>query len=471
MSPTKISIKGKIFTLFVLTIVVVLGGLYWKTYQSRLEKMELYNSALDQISQGCYDEAISILKPLGMFQDATRYITYSEAMLLIEEEKYPDARELLSQLGDFNESDQLLTEIDHYITELNEKDPLYQAATLLYNEKKYHEALVIFQQLGEYKDSQNYASICNIILNRLMQSNTISAGIQFSAGITQNGTVVFSGKNFDGISEIEEWTDIVSISANNEIFMGLKSDGTVVTSKREADYKYRIDTSDWSNIIAISAGEQYVVGLRANGTLTAQGIDGYGETDIDSWKDIVCIDTGWQHTVGLDKHGTIYITGFNSEKLLAEIHEQQDQWNDIISIATGGSTGYGNAGRGHVVALKRDGTVVAVGDNEFGQCNVGNWHDIIAISAGDYHTVGLQKDGTVVTTQTIESFPDSYSEITRWNNMVSISAGYGFTIGLQEDGTVKSAGLNKDGQGNVSDWTNIIHRDEWLLLLENNSPE
>lgn len=34
------------------------------------------------------------------------------------------------------------------------------------------------------------------------------------------------------------------------------------------------------------------------------------------------------------------------------------------------------AGRRHTIGLKSDGTVVAVGDNEFGQCNVNDWRDI-----------------------------------------------------------------------------------------------
>ena len=48
------------------------------------------------------------------------------------------------------------------------------------------------------------------------------------------------------------------------------------------------------------------------------------------------------------------------------------------------------------MGLKRDGTVVAVGYNEDGQCDVSSWTDIVAVSAGDSHTVGLKADGTVV---------------------------------------------------------------------------
>ena len=55
-----------------------------------------------------------------------------------------------------------------------------------------------------------------------------------------------------------------------------------------------------------------------------------------------------------------------------------------------------SAGCFYTVGLKKDGTVVAVGGNGKGQCNVSGWKDIIAVSAGEYHTVGLKKDGTVV---------------------------------------------------------------------------
>ncbi|MBT2282536.1 RCC1 repeat protein [Paenibacillus polymyxa] len=34
------------------------------------------------------------------------------------------------------------------------------------------------------------------------------------------------------------------------------------------------------------------------------------------------------------------------------------------------------AGRRHTVALKSDGTVTAVGDNDYGQCDVSGWSNI-----------------------------------------------------------------------------------------------
>ena len=62
-----------------------------------------------------------------------------------------------------------------------------------------------------------------------------------------------------------------------------------------------------------------------------------------------------------------------------------------------------SAGSNHTVGLKSDGAVVAVGWNKYGQCDVADWRDIVAVSAGPYHTVGLKSDGTVVATKFIES--------------------------------------------------------------------
>ncbi|MBW7452941.1 chromosome condensation regulator, partial [Paenibacillus sepulcri] len=44
-----------------------------------------------------------------------------------------------------------------------------------------------------------------------------------------------------------------------------------------------------------------------------------------------------------------------------------NDWRDIVAVAAGWRLSVG---------LKSDGTVVAVGDNEYGQCDVGGWRGI-----------------------------------------------------------------------------------------------
>ena len=104
---------------------------------------------------------------------------------------------------------------------------------------------------------------------------------------------------------------------------------------------------------------------------------------------------------------------------------------------------------GHTVGLKKDGTVVAVGYNGDGQCDVSGWKDIIAVSAGYYHTVGLKKDGTVVAAGRNDS---GQCDVSGWKDIIAVSAGEGHTIGLKADGTVVAVGNNSDGKCNVDGW-------------------
>jgi alpha-tubulin suppressor-like RCC1 family protein len=55
-----------------------------------------------------------------------------------------------------------------------------------------------------------------------------------------------------------------------------------------------------------------------------------------------------------------------------------------------------DGGHLHTAGLKSDGIVVAAGLNNYGQCNVGNWTDIVQVSAGFGYIVGLKSGGTVV---------------------------------------------------------------------------
>ena len=55
------------------------------------------------------------------------------------------------------------------------------------------------------------------------------------------------------------------------------------------------------------------------------------------------------------------------------------------------------AGVYHSLALKTDGTVVAWGDNDNGECTVpAGLSGVVAVAAGDAHSLALKSDGTVV---------------------------------------------------------------------------
>ena len=98
-------------------------------------------------------------------------------------------------------------------------------------------------------------------------------------------------------------------------------------------------------------------------------------------------------------------------------------------------------GRNHTVGLKTDGTVVAVGSNEYGQCNVSGWRNIIAVAAGEYYTVGLKADGTVVAVGRNDKY---CCGVQFWRGIVEISAGMDYTVGLNTDGNLEDAGGRND---------------------------
>ena len=159
------------------------------------------------------------------------------------------------------------------------------------------------------------------------------------------------------------------------------------------------------------------------------------------------------HTVGLKADGTVVAVGYNNEGQC-----DVSGWTDIVAVV---------ADSWYTVGLKADGTVVAVGYNENGQCDVSDWTDIVAIAAGGNHTVGLKSDGTVVAAGNND---DGQCYVDGWTDIVAIAAdcfwitddttGYmhlgRITVGLKADGTVVAEGNLAYDLSDVSDWTDIV---------------
>lgn len=158
---------------------------------------------------------------------------------------------------------------------------------------------------------------------------------------------------------------------------------------------------------------------------------------------IIAVSAGANHTVGLRSDGTVVATGSNEDG-------QCDvaAWTDIVAI---------DAGRYATVGLKSDGTVVLSGYESYRYNDAKHWRDISAISLGgllgEIHLVGLRKDGTVVATGENAL---RQCNVSKWKNISAVSAGLHFTVGLKKDGTVVATGDNGYGQCNVGKWSDIV---------------
>ena len=73
----------------------------------------------------------------------------------------------------------------------------------------------------------------------------------------------------------------------------------------------------------------------------------------------------------------------------------------------------------HTVGLKSDGTVVAVGDNENGQCDVSGWTDIIQVAAGSVTRWGLRLMALWSPWETTKKQCD----VGGWTDIVQVAAG------------------------------------------------
>jgi hypothetical protein len=121
------------------------------------------------------------------------------------------------------------------------------------------------------------------------------------------------------------------------------------------------------------------------------------------------------------------------------------------------------AGYYHSLALKADGTVIAWGDNRYGQTNspVG-LTNVVAVASGAYHNLALKADGTVVawgagTNNALAPNSGQAMVPAGLTNVVAVAAGFLHSLALKADGTMVAWGSNSYGQTNVPvDLTNGV---------------
>ena len=342
---------------------------------------------------------------------------------------------------------------------LSPEEEAYLQAEALLEEGKLGEAAIAFGKLSGFSDARERSFK---IWDKITVRETISAGRGHTVGLKADGTVIAVGDNADDQCNTNSWTNIVAVSAGWNHTIGLKEDGTVIATGNNEDGQ--CDVENWIDIVMISAGIHYTLGLRADGTVIAVGKNDRDQHDVSNWTNIVMIAAGGYHSVGLMSDGSVVAVGgkdiedsSNYKYDCGQTHVSD--WTDIVIIA---------AGSQHTVGLKSDGSIIAVGRNVYGQCNIENWNNIVSLCAGDSHTVGLKADGTVcvagTNTTTLDELMKKYGagtykggrcDVGDWSDIIAISADK-HTVGLKSDGTVLAVGDNPYGQCDVEDWTDIM---------------
>ncbi|MEN6472243.1 MAG: hypothetical protein ABFC62_12320 [Clostridiaceae bacterium] len=203
-----------------------------------------------------------------------------------------------------------------------------------------------------------------------------------------------------------------------------------------------------TNRFTVACGNRHVAYIRPDGSLGGVGSDLYGQLSFEGSAGVVRdLAAGYAHTVLLLQDGSVRATKILSPSG-AEPYDygQSDvgNWKNVIAI---------EAGWVHTVALLSDGTVLAAGDNAHGQCDVSAWRDVVEVAAGGWNTAALITDGRVLV-----AGDNEYGQCDLdWSGetIVHIAVGRQFVAGLRADGTVIAAGRNLQHQLEVSGWSNI----------------
>lgn len=348
--------------------------------------------------------AIKVAKPMR---------AYAQACSNMDKGKYDEAISTFEALGDYKNSENLLLETKH------------SKATELFKNGDYNQAILVYTELDGYRDSnRRIGELIGI------KKDSIAVGTNHTVAIKSIGRVVATGDNSFGQCNVEGWDNIVSVVAGANHTVGLDKDGNVFATGDNSHNQCNV--SDWRGITAVQAGDTFTVGLKNDGTLVFTGYVGNDAT-VNAYKSLSnvskissCVNT----TVCLLNDGTVYsisngimaeipalksavdiacgktfVAGISAENMLVttgkkiEIPENQLK-NQIQYIQAGEDKLYVvnekrkvytttdelldlqgalmvAVGTNHSVAYMSDGTVKAVGDNSFGQCDVEQWGDIL----------------------------------------------------------------------------------------------
>lgn len=325
----------------------------------------------------------------------------------------------------------------------------YNEAVDFFKNKEYGKAAIAFAKLGDFRDAREISfRIWDVVADRRF----IDSGHMHTVGVKADGTVVSVGSSSDGRTDVGSLADVVAITAGQFHTIALHADGTVSALGDIGRNTCEVD--DWTNIVQVLSytGRTFaggIFGLKSDGTLVAT----HDLNEMAEWHDLIAFDFG----IGLKSDGTVI--------QVKNPYFDVTHWNNITAIS--------RSGAGHIIGLKSDGTVMATGVHYNGtacDCDVSEWNDIIAVSAGTNHLLGLKSDGTVVAAGANSS---NQCNVDTWTDIVAIRTGNvtAASYGIKSDGTVVTAGSVKLGNVIHSEWNDIklpADRDSLLAAIEVN---
>jgi alpha-tubulin suppressor-like RCC1 family protein len=179
-----------------------------------------------------------------------------------------------------------------------------------------------------------------------------------------------------------------------------------------------------TGIVELSCRVGTTCALRNDGTVLTWGLGAGGQlgngaarssalpVEVKGLKDVVAVAAGHTHCLALKKDGTVWAWGLNDRGQLGNGSSVEQSAEPVQVKDPEGKGALGNvtgiaAGVGHCLALQKDGTVLAWGENVVGQVGDGTLtdrflpvkvegiKDAVSVGAGYYNSLVTCKDGSL----------------------------------------------------------------------------
>ncbi|HXN39441.1 MAG TPA: IPT/TIG domain-containing protein [Solirubrobacteraceae bacterium] len=302
----------------------------------------------------------------------------------------------------------------------------------------------LFRQLGD--GSANASSDVPVDVTGLKFVTAVAGGGLHSLALLANGTVQAWGDNEfgqlgDGSTTnasvpvaVSGLADVKAIAAGEDHSLALLDNGTVMAwgdnesgqlgDGNDQESEVPVAVKGLTGVKAIAAGGNHSMALLSNGAVQAWGDNESGELGNASTKSsavpvavkglsgVSAISAGGQFSLALLSNGTVQAWGANEFGQLGTGLEEGEEERSDVPIRVEGLSGATSiaAGSSHSLALVGGGTVMAWGEDNFGELGngkiearegkpvaVSGLSGVVAISAGGQDSAALLSGGSVMT--------------------------------------------------------------------------
>ena len=341
--------------------------------------MQAYASASKLMENGQFDKAAEKFETLGDYKDAKTMISecsYRKAEKLLSEGKKGLALAQYTLLNDYKDSRE---KINGFIGEGDEIFAVGGGHSVAVNS--------IGRVLAAGDNSYNQCEV-----QYWKNIKAVAAGENHTLGLCEDGSVVACGSNGYGQCNVEGWSDVIYIAAAGNTSYGVKKDGSVFATGDNAYGQCNVASEDFTSASALVCGGEYVIALKKDGTLAMAGNVKKFESAL-RWTDMESLSVCNFTLCGVRKDGRVFVSGDLTDEVTGE-------WENIKSVAAGNCYAVAisedgttlstttlpdslknslkiKCGMNHILALKSDGSLSALGANKNGECLVSDWRDIM----------------------------------------------------------------------------------------------